>query len=61
MSRQSVPDDQQLPANLLGQRVQELDELRTSDRASMESEIESLYASHNVGDERAFAGAASVE
>jgi hypothetical protein len=38
--RQAVPDDQQFAANLLGQRVQELDELRIADRAGMEREIE---------------------
>ena len=38
--RQAVPDDQQLAANLLGQRLQEFDELRAADRAGIQTEIE---------------------
>src|SRR5882672_1716219 len=38
--RQAVPDDQQLAANLLGQRLQEFDELRAADRPGMQAEIE---------------------
>src|SRR5579859_964017 len=38
--RQAIPDDEQLAANLLGQRLQEFDELRAADRAGMQAEIE---------------------
>src|SRR5882724_7769085 len=38
--RQAVPDDEQLAANLLGQSLQEFDELRAADRTGMQSEIE---------------------
>ena len=37
---QAVPDDQQFAANLLGQRLQEFDEMRAADRAGMQPEIE---------------------
>jgi hypothetical protein len=40
MRRKNVPDHQQLAANLLGQRLQELDELRSADRAGIESKVE---------------------
>lgn len=38
--RQAVPDDQQLAANVLGQRLQEFDELWTADRPGMQAEVE---------------------
>jgi len=48
--RQSVPDHQQLAANLLGQRLQEFDELRAADRAGMQPEVEVPEA--DAGDDR---------
>src|SRR6266550_4574209 len=48
--RQAVPDDQQLATDLLSQRVQEFDELRAADRASVEAEIE--VPETDAGDDR---------
>src|SRR6266705_409481 len=40
MSRQTIPNHQQLAADLLGQRLQEFDELRTTDGASVQAKVE---------------------
>src|SRR5712692_3482783 len=48
--RQAVPDDQQLAANLLSKRVQEVDELGTADRAGMQPEIK--VPETDTGDDR---------
>jgi len=50
VDRRTVPDDHQSLPDLLTQRVQELDDLRSFDRAREESEVEA--AEGNSGDHR---------
>src|SRR5271167_3024382 len=50
MGRQTIPNHQQLAADLLGQRLQEFDELRTADGASVHAEVEIPEA--DTGDHR---------
>src|ERR1700722_15530982 len=40
VSRQAIPNHQQLAADLLAQRLQEFDELRTADGASVQAKVE---------------------
>src|ERR1700693_394902 len=50
MRRQTIPDDEQLAVDLVGERLQEFHELGTTDRTGVEAEVEAPEA--QAGDYR---------